>query len=83
MRKTRVPFVRTRASKSMSSSFPARWWPVTMWREEQQVPVGHRDAPVGGGGDGGGDAGHLLKGDAVLGQQLQFLPAPAEQETLR
>ena len=44
------------------------------------VPVGHRDAPVGGGGDGGGDAGHLLKGDAVLGQQLQLLAAPAEQE---
>ena len=36
MRNTRVPPVRTRASKSMSSSLPERWWPVTMWREEQQ-----------------------------------------------
>ena len=36
MRKTRVPPVRTRASKSMASSFPARWCPVTMCREEQQ-----------------------------------------------
>ena len=29
-----VPFVRTRASKSMSRAFPALAWPVTMWREE-------------------------------------------------
>ena len=34
MRKTRVPLVRTRASKSMSRALPARAWPVTMWREE-------------------------------------------------
>ena len=34
IRKTRVPPVRTRASKSMSRAFPALAWPVTMWREE-------------------------------------------------
>ena len=30
MRKTRVPLVRTSASKSMSRALPARAWPVTM-----------------------------------------------------
>ena len=34
MRNTRVPPVRTRASKSMSRGFPSRAWPVMMWSEE-------------------------------------------------
>ena len=36
MRKTRVPSVRTRASKSMFSSSPARLCPVIMCTEEQK-----------------------------------------------
>ena len=44
------------------------------------VPVGHRDAPVGGHRDGRGDAWHLLEGHPVAGQQLQLLAAPAEEE---
>ena len=44
------------------------------------VPVGHRNPPIGGGGDGGGDAGDLLEGDAPLRQGLQLLSAPAEHE---
>ena len=42
--------------------------------------MGHRDPGVGGGGDGGGDAGDLLEGDAVGGERLQLLAAPAEDE---
>ena len=34
MRKTRVPPLRTRASKSMMRGLPERWWPVMMWTEE-------------------------------------------------
>ena len=42
----------------------------------------YRDAAVGRRRDGGSDAGHLLKGNAMRGQQLQLLAAAAKQKRI-
>ncbi len=42
--------------------------------------MGHRDAPVSRGSQGGGDAGNDLERNVFLHQQFQFLAAPAEEE---
>ena len=44
------------------------------------VPVGHRNAAVGGHRQGGGDPRHHLEGHLMLGQQLQLLTAPAKEK---
>lgn len=53
-------------------------WAVMMWMPRLSRPVGYGDARRRGDGDGGGDARHLLAGDAGLGQGLEFLSAPPE-----
>ena len=45
-----------------------------------EIPMGHRNACVGGNRNGGGDAGDLLEGDLVLGEKLQLLTASAKEE---
>ena len=45
-----------------------------------QPPVGDGDARLAGDGDGGGDAGHYLKGDARPLEGLDLLAPPAEDE---
>ena len=44
------------------------------------VAVGERNARIGGGTGGGGDAGHHGEGNALLGQHFQLLAATAEHE---
>ena len=45
-----------------------------------EIPMGHRNARIGRYGQGGGNAGHHLEGDACRFQQLQLLPPPAKEE---
>ena len=45
-----------------------------------EIPVGHRNARIGGYGQGGGNPRHHLEGDARRFQQLQLFPAPAKEE---
>ena len=45
-----------------------------------QSPVGDGNARLAGDGDGGGDAGHYLKGDAHPLEGLDFLAPPAKDE---
>ena len=67
-------------SRSPVSALSGSSWPVTTAKLDGDAAVGDGDAGVGGHGDGGGDAGHDLEGDAGVAQRLRLLAAAAEDE---
>ena len=80
MSTTMVPPTAASASQLVSRFDSKRLWPVTTVNDVEQPRWVHRDAGVGGHGDGRGDPGHDLEGDAGRRQGHGLLAAPPEDE---